>query len=306
MFKKKFFLIFMFIPLSIIVLCSIDNKDNELLMNVNDNDVSVMKDSNCNSPQTLCCNNMWPAFGAGKDITMTFAQCEGDEETGIIAWRCARLWAEYNDLKGSDLRYFACGKSIPAGVPGISNISSSIINFYPKIKWGFIYSHYYVLYRKIGNGQWCTIQIDNHLNDGISYGPTEYVDPVVELNKISGYVYYYLKTRIFSDYSSASNTVTLNGLLEPTVNITRSQGHPKVYWSAIQYADGYKVYRKVEGSTNDYILVSTSSSTQFVDNDYTFNKDGSYTLKYTVKSYNSYVASLFSNVVTSYLNIATL
>lgn len=82
----------------------------------------------------------------------------------------------------------------------------------------------------------------------------------------------------------------------PSINHDVENNHPKIYWSAVSGATGYKIYKSGDGS--QYYHIDTISSTSFVDiGENLFSGSGNKRYAYyKVKAYNAGGDSPFSNV----------
>jgi len=85
----------------------------------------------------------------------------------------------------------------------------------------------------------------------------------------------------------------------PVISGSFSNGHPKISWSAVTYADSYKVFRAVGSSTGSYTQIATTGSTNYVDTDLDQYDHGTKTyVYYKVKAYNNTSGnSGYSNII---------
>jgi len=84
----------------------------------------------------------------------------------------------------------------------------------------------------------------------------------------------------------------------PVISGSFSNGHPKISWSAVTHADGYKVFRAVGSSTGSYTQIATTGSTNYVDTELDQYDHGTKTyVYYKVKAYNSSGDSGYSNII---------
>ncbi len=73
----------------------------------------------------------------------------------------------------------------------------------------------------------------------------------------------YVKAACESGTSVASNTITNMYLERPTVTLTTNDSDITLSWSEVTGADGYKIYRKVEGGS--YSLLASTTDTSYTD-----------------------------------------
>jgi hypothetical protein len=181
-------------------------------------DLQLNKEGN----RAICCNSNLPAFHSNdpeNDECSTIKWCEESPDVYITCIDCALLWSEYAHLEGEDLDYQACEGSIPECPSSPAWIDASIVGDHPHLEWGFVYSHKYVVQRKIGNSFWSTIDtVDNCIVDENNCQDSFYTDTSIDLDTISVNYYYRVKAIIYNLASLASETVTFYAPL--SVNIS--------------------------------------------------------------------------------------
>lgn len=167
--------------------------------------------------RTPCVNNDFPSRSMINDpmMSMSWTECEHQGDQTITSLEGGRLWAAYNTWIDSSLRYHACGEDIPSSTPPIRNFTK-LSGSNPSMKWDFMWSHYYIIKRKINNGPWTTIYIDT-LTDlsgqaqQIRNNPpdTVFTDTGINVKNIIGYVYYTIYSQLGdnSNYMSAGRTL---------------------------------------------------------------------------------------------------
>ena len=186
---------------------SINQQLDELEKQVDDLTNSIVADTR--DPK-YCGNTEFPK---STEITnnMTYIECPGGEEQNVTTIFVARLWANYVP-KYQLLYWLACGKPQNPGIPTLT-ISKSQQNNHPFITWGFKYSHYYRVQKKINNGSWTNLPLINNCwegEDGDDCGDNDdYEDTSVPLSNIENNYSYRVALKMFtSDYGANSNEVT--------------------------------------------------------------------------------------------------
>jgi hypothetical protein len=170
-----------------------------------------------------CCNNNFPAWDHGnpggyRSSSLYWCSLEEPEEF-MTKEDCGKIWSEYAHVEGEDLNYQACGGYIPDSPATPAWIDGSIVGDNPHLEWGFIYSHKYIVQRKIGNNSWSTIDtVDNCIVDENNCQDSFYTDTSIDLDTISVNYYYRVKAIIYTSTSEASETVTFTAPL--SVNIS--------------------------------------------------------------------------------------
>ena len=157
-----------------------------------------------------CGNNFFPRYD-WNGRKMSYDECPGDRGIIVSANFIANLWATYVP-KNSELGTLACGKPQYPGIPSLS-INKSQRNNHPFITWGFKFSHYYEVQRKINNGSWKTIATITNCEDGegdSNCGNNDYYeDKSVLLSSLSKNYYYRVRLKLFTNsYGEYSNWVT--------------------------------------------------------------------------------------------------
>jgi hypothetical protein len=155
--------------------------------------------NNTTEHRILCLNFNFPTKNDVNTINIVnWRECDGYVEVSITALQGAYLWAQYNNKYQEDLNYKACGETIPTYTPAIRNFMK-LTGINPSMKWDFMWSHYYIIKRKIGNGPWLTIYIDTLGTDNqIHRNPpdTVFTDTTVNLKTIGEYVYYSIFSKL--------------------------------------------------------------------------------------------------------------
>lgn len=140
------------------------------------------------------------------------------------------------------------------------------------------------------------VQVDNNSN---------FASPEVNNSNVSSSPYsitltngqYWWRVKQHADVNnswgpwSSMQSFTLNGPAPaaPTINGNTSNGHPRVYWSAVATATGYKVYRRFDTSSGTYYYINTTTTLDYVDagqNIYSGTGTKKY-VYYKVSAYNS-------------------
>lgn len=156
-----------------------------------------------------CCNNRWPPAGDDPTFPSGLIWCEGGEEDEITLRDCAEIWAKYNPSVGVQLGFQACGGSPPEMVTPVASLDGSVVNNHPKLDWSFVYSHHYVIKRKIGTGSWVIIEEqDNCTTIDISEcGDTYFIDNNINVSTLTNYVYYRVYSEIFDEEANSAPQV---------------------------------------------------------------------------------------------------
>ena len=97
------------------------------------------------------------------------------------------------------------------------------------------------------------------------------------------------------------NTITVSNQIPsaPTISGSISNGHPKISWSSVQLAQGYKIFRAFDLSSGTYYQIATTTSTNYVDTSQDIYA-GTGTKRYVfykIKAYNGAGDSSFSNII---------
>lgn len=159
----------------------------------------------------VCCNQRFPATSELPGGDASIIWCPGGQDEEITCLDCAKLWAAYNPYEDSSLYGRACEQEIPDYVPPITWLSGSISNDHPSLTWNFVWSHFYVLKRKIGDGEWSTITTMANCSTGINNCPCNesYLDESISLSNESYNVYYNVYARMWDSYISPTAPQTV-------------------------------------------------------------------------------------------------
>ncbi len=196
-------------------------------------------------------------FPKSTEIThnMTYIECQGGKDKNVTATFVAHLWANYVP-KYQLLYWLACGKPQNPGIPTLT-ISKSQQNNHPYITWGFKYSHYYRVQKKINNDSWTVLPLIDNCWEGDDCGDNDdYEDTSVSLSNIENNYSYRVALKMFtSDCGANSNEVTykpppVTVYISGPTNLTSGQsgtftanasnGVPSTYtysWSKFQYCN---------------------------------------------------------------------
>jgi hypothetical protein len=198
-------------------------------------DSGITEDSSASTPSTKgtfstdvhCANNYFPDYSWGATDNMSYKECAGDPEGYISGRSAAYLWSQYVTVpSGVMLGYLACG-GFADGVKAVSSLSLSFVGNHPKLTWSFVYSHYYIVQRKIDSGSWT--QIAKIGNKGVmgsySYPASnmaEYTDNSIDISNFSSSVYYRVFAQSFDENSSSSSVVSYVSSLAAAIGGTSS------------------------------------------------------------------------------------
>ena len=177
---------------------------------------------------------------------------DGDEFTVIVMGLSEVIFYSVNffNLEG----YYA------PSTPSIKSVTLNSSNK-PVIKWGSVKNaKNYQLYRRVENGDWKLLKS--------SVKATSYTDTSAG----KGIKYYYAVASVGEeggiDYTSSrskESSVTVP-LSKPTIKSAYAKAKKKNYisWNAVSKADGYKVYRRVYG-TSTWKLMMTTTKTNYTN-----------------------------------------
>lgn len=196
----------------------IDQQLDELEKQVTDLTNSIFADT---KDPKACGNIIFP--GGNATGTMTFKECEFDEDINISVLKTCKLWANYAP-KGQPLGLNACNKNLEVGLPKIVGIVKTQSGNKPKLKWSFVYCHYFIIDRSIGNTtSWQTVGIIDCCSGGAASpnyncGTTlEWIDNGgINLSTITENIYYRIRAKSFSTYSLSYQLITYS---PPSVNV---------------------------------------------------------------------------------------
>lgn len=161
------------------------------------------------SPNLMCANNQFPLYSNGPAYTMGLNYC-GDGDEPVSAQSAAEYWSQFVASPiNEDLGFQACDPI--DGVKGVSWVQNLQEGNYPKLKWEFVYTHFFLIQRKIGSGAWTTIKTFYNKCVGANSYPYStsnlypiYIDSSINLSTNGYYVYYRVISKIFETTSSAS------------------------------------------------------------------------------------------------------
>jgi len=161
--------------------------------------------------ELFCANNGFPAYSYGENNPVSIDYCYIGDFHQITAYLGAQYWSQYiSDPSNDNSLGFPCDQM--DGIKRISSVQKLQEGNYPKLTWAFVYSHTYVVQRKIDNGSYTTIAtIGNKqytTNYDYSGGPyASYVDNTINLSAPHGTVTYRVYVGIYDHLSSASPEV---------------------------------------------------------------------------------------------------
>jgi len=157
----------------------------------------------------FCCNTLWPKYSYNHSEASRLHWCPDDElEEHFTGLECAKAWAMYNKVMNQKLNYLGCGESTPSIIREPDWISSATTGGYPEISWGFVYTHKYVVERKIGNATWVVMDsLENCMTLYNDLGDSSWVDSSVLVSSMSTNHYYRIKSQIYHQYSSPTSSV---------------------------------------------------------------------------------------------------
>jgi hypothetical protein len=114
----------------------------------------------------------------------------------------------YNKIMNQKLNYLGCGESTPGIIRAPEWISSATAAGYPEISWGFVYSHKYVLERKVGNNSWVVMDsLENCMTNYDELGDSSWVDSSILPTSMTVNHYYRAKSQVYHQYSSPTSSV---------------------------------------------------------------------------------------------------
>lgn len=229
------------------------------------------------SPNLMCVNNDFPLYSEGSSYIMSFRYCSNSNEIQVTAQKGAILWHYYADDPNYDLEFAACGASETETSPlSAPNLIALQEGNYPKLSWNFLYTHHFIIERKIGTGSWATIRTLGNQGVGSENYPYTtsnitpvFVDSSINLNNYHDDIYYRIKSQIFSTFSNTSAEIKYNKRAFPIpTGFSVSPGEHgnlsqqvTVSWtpSTDLNVTGYEIYRASDLSTN-FTLVTTINS----------------------------------------------
>lgn len=204
----------------------------------------------------ICCNGRFPEYAQLPGGTASLIWCLGGGEDEITCLDCVRLWATHNPHEHSSLDYRACGQGVPGEVPPITWVNGSVSNDHPSLTWAFMWCHFYVLKRKIGDGQWSTVTTMANCSTGINNCPCNesYLDESISLSNQSNNVYYRVYARMWDAYISPTApqavfkktlTVSISGPTQLTT-IQSGQFTANVYGGCPPYSYTWYKYQECQ------------------------------------------------------------
>ncbi|HEX2984622.1 MAG TPA: hypothetical protein VHO28_13850 [Ignavibacteriales bacterium] len=159
------------------------------------------------SPATICGDQWFPTYSTTIGVRCLCGSNVGAQYSNqLIADMWSHYVAAYND-NFEDACLFE-GEDDP-GVKAPASISALQSGNYPKVQWQFVYSHFYIIERKVGTGAWTTLAtignrgVDNPYDYYTLGGTPYYVDNTINLNAAHPAIYYRVRTRNFAAYSSS-------------------------------------------------------------------------------------------------------
>lgn len=200
---KSKYLQFFFILAGIInITCEMQN-DSENNVGTQSDRVVISRESDI---KALCVNNLFPKKSVLIDGSCGWRPCYGDPEISIVALQGTYLWAAYNPYWDEDLLFKACNGTIPEYLPEIEGFTKIEDIHYPKMKWNFMWAHYYVVKRKINDGNWQIIYTYTVPNQGMSNPPdTSFTDTTIRLTTFEGTVCYKVYGRVWTVESPSAS-----------------------------------------------------------------------------------------------------
>jgi len=161
----------------------------------------------------ICANNLYPDRYTNINSTCTWIPCPDDPDQYITAPQGAYLWAVYNPYWNDRLLFKACNGTIPDFLPEIEGFAKIDDIHYPRMKWNFMWAHYYVVKRKINNGSWQTVYTYTVPQQGMSNPPdTSYVDTSMRLTTLEGTVYYQVYGKVWNLESPSAPMLSWGGI----------------------------------------------------------------------------------------------
>lgn len=192
------------------------------------------------------CVNNWFPFYEDDSENYYITYCEGESDVPVSKVLGGAYWSHYVLDLTSRLGFKAC-LNIYDEIKAISSIQKLQEGNYPKLQWNFVYSHHYVVQRKIGAGLWTTIaKINNRHSGGTDYDYSaglfaSYVDNTINLSVPHQPIYYRVYNSIFDQLSAASPQIlyyhpVLNASISGVSAVYRpAKGEPSVThtWTAV-------------------------------------------------------------------------
>jgi hypothetical protein len=161
--------------------------------------------------ENFCVNNGFPSYSFGETYPVGIDYCYQGNAYVISAYLGAQYWSQLiSDPSSGILLGYPCDPN--EGIKRISSVQKLQEGNYPKLTWAFVYSHTYVVQRKIDNGSYTTIATISNKKYTTDYdysaGPyASYVDNAINLSAPHGTVTYRVYVGIYDHLSSASPEV---------------------------------------------------------------------------------------------------
>jgi len=215
---------------------------------------------NLNKVLAYCVNNNFPPH-SGINWEISYSPCQqGSPIPDFPAVDAAKLWNNHVTSPVGTLGFLACScYDDPHSIQGV-NVTKSQSGNYPYITWGFKFSHYYVIKRRINSGSWVVLdtlmncytgELDSDCGDADNHG---YVDSSLNLSTLSGTVEYAVYTGVFNTTVVSNNAVSYEGevlavsISGPTsmttlqtglftANVTGGESPYSFSWQKYQYCD---------------------------------------------------------------------